>query len=214
MVGPRVSIVIPAFNEAATIELVVRQSAVFGTPIVVDDGSSDDTGSIASAAGAIVVKHEKNCGYDASLNIGLNYAAELDFDIVITIDADGQHDPQSIKQCLELIHEGADIVVGVRNKFQRFSEYVFASVTKIRYGLKDPLCGFKAYRISLYHALGHFDSYGSIGTELVLFGLRNNYTFRQIPIHVRERQDDPRFGQGLRANYKILRSLFRSFFKP
>jgi glycosyltransferase involved in cell wall biosynthesis len=211
MVRSRVGIVIPALNEAATIEAVVRQSAVFGTPIVVDDGSSDGTGLIAAAAGAIVVRHEQNSGYDASLNSGFRRAAELDFDIVITIDADGQHNTQYIKQCLGLLDEGVDFVVGVRNKCQRFAEYSFAFVTRALYGLQDPLCGFKGYRMTVYHALGHFDSYGSIGTELALFGVRNGYSFRQLPVFVGDRQGNPRFGQGLRANYKILRSLFRAF---
>ena len=213
MVGPRVGIVIPALNEAATIEAVVRQSAVFGTPIVVDDGSSDDTGHIAAAAGAVVVRHERNSGYDSSLNSGFRRAAALDFDMVVTIDADGQHDPQLIKQCLELLEDGADFVVGVRHKRQRFAEYIFAFVTRTLYGLQDPLCGFKGYRMAFYHALGHFDSYGSIGTELALFGARNGYSFRQLPVFARDRQGNPRFGQGLQANYKILRSLLRAFWK-
>lgn len=208
MVGHRVGIVIPAFNEADTIEAVVRQSAVFGTPIVVDDGSTDNTGLIAHGAGAIVVRNERNLGYDCSLNNGFRRAAELNSDIVITIDADGQHDTQSIKKCIELLDEGADIVVGVRNKCQRFSEYCFAFVARMRYGLQDPLCGFKGYRMTVYHALGHFDSYGSIGTELALFGVQNRFAFRQLPVVVRDRQGHPRFGQGLRANYKIIRSLF------
>jgi glycosyltransferase involved in cell wall biosynthesis len=211
MVRPRVGIVIPALNEAATIESVVRQSAVFGTPIVVDDGSSDETGQIAAAAGAVVLRHERNYGYDISLHSGFRCAAELDLDMVVTIDADGQHDPELIKQCLELLDGGADFVVGVRHKCQRFSEYIFAFVTKTLYGLKDPLCGFKGYRMTMYRDLGHFDSYGSIGTELALFGVRNGYTFRQPPVGVIDRQGNPRFGQGLQANYKILRSLFLAF---
>lgn len=213
MVGPRVGIVIAALNESATIEAVVRQSAVFGTPIVVDDGSNDDTGLIAAAAGAVVVRHKRNSGYDFSLNSGFRRAAELDCDMVVTIDADGQHDPQSIKQCLEMLDEGADFVVGVRHKCQRFAEYSFAFVTRALYGLQDPLCGFKGYRMVVYHALGHFDSYGSIGTELALFGVRNGYSFRQLPVSVRDRLGSPRFGQGLKANYKILRSLFLAFWK-
>lgn len=210
MVGSRVGIIIPALDESVSIEAVVRQSAVFGTPIVVDDGSSDGTGSIAASLGAVVVRHEHNRGYDASLNSGFQRAAELACEIVITIDADGQHDPQSIKQCLELLDEDVDFVVGVRNECPRFAEYIFAFFARILYGLKDPLCGFKGYRMAVYYALGHFDSYESIGTELTLFGARNGYSFQQLPVFVRDRRGNPRFGQGLQANYKILRSLFRA----
>lgn len=213
MVGPRVGIVIPALNEATSIEAVIRQSAVFGTPIVVDDCSSDETGRIAAAAGAVVVRHEQNRGYDASLNSGFQRAVELDMEIVITIDADGQHDPQLIGKCLELFQDGADLVVGVRHKCQRFGEYCFAFVGNRLYGLRDPLCGFKGYRIEVYRTLGHFDSYGSIGTELAMFGVRSGYCLQQLPVQVRAREGTPRFGRGLIANYKILRALFLSFVK-
>ena len=213
MVRPRVGIVIPALNEVGTIEAVVRQSAKFGTPIVVDDGSCDSTGSVAASIGAVVIKHECNRGYDASLNSGIRRASELGFDVVITIDADGQHDPHSIKYCLELLDQEVDFVVGVRNKCQRPSEYIFAFITRMRYGLLDPLCGLKGYRISFYRELGHIDSYGSIGTELVLFGARNGYAFKQVPLIVRDRNSQPRFGRGFHANYKILRSLIFGLWK-
>lgn len=208
MVGPRVGIVIPALNESASIESVIRQSVAFGTVIVVDDGSSDDTGRIAMAAGAVVVRHEHNRGYDASLNSGFRRASELDVDIVITIDADGQHDPQLIGQCLKLFEDGAELVVGARHKCQRFAEYCFAFVANRLYGLRDPLCGFKGYRIDIYRALGHFDSYGSIGTELAMFAARRGFRLRQLPVQVRERNGVPRFGQGLRANFKIFRAMY------
>ena len=213
MGGPQVAIVIPALNESASIERVVRESAVFGIPIVIDDGSTDDTASIAAAAGALVVRHKDNQGYDASLNSGFQRAAELGIHKIVTIDADGQHDPKFIGQCLVLLDGGADLVVGVRKKCQRFSEYCFSFLTKVLYGLEDPLCGFKGYQISLYRSLGHFDSYRSIGTELTLFGVRNGYIFRQIPISVKERQGVARFGKGLSANYKIFRALFLGVLK-
>lgn len=204
----QVAIIIPALNESPTIEEVVRKSAIFGTPIVVDDGSTDNTAAVAAAAGAIVIKHTHNQGYDASLNSGFRRAAELGMDGVVTIDADGQHDPQLIKQCLDLIDGGADLVIGVRQKCQRFSEYCFALIANALYGIEDPMCGFKGYRMPLYCALGYFDSYRSIGTELALFGVRKGYSFRQIPVHMMERRGRSSFGHGIMANYKIFRALF------
>lgn len=213
MVRSRVGIVIPALNESASIEAVVRQSAIFGTPIVVDDGSSDNTGLIATAAGAILVRHEWNRGYDASLNSGFSKANEIGAEFVITIDADGQHDPILIEKCLWLLEAGADVVVGVRDKRQRFAENCFAYMTRVIYGVRDPLCGFKGYRISIYKALGHFDSYGSIGTELALFAMRNGYKLNQLPVHVRERDGEPRFGQGWSANGKIFKAMMIGLIK-
>ena len=207
----RLAIVIPALNEESSIGAVVSNCRSYGLPIVVDDGSVDRTGEVSKAAGAEVVRHPTNKGYDAALNSGFQRAAELDCEFVITIDADGQHDPQLIGKYLDLLNGGADIVVGIRDKHQRFAEYCFSLVTKSLYGLSDPLCGLKGYRMSVYRALGHFDAYGSIGTELTLFSVRSGFRLEQVPIVVRERSGHPRFGRKLIANYKIFRALFRSF---
>ena len=204
-------IVVPALNEARTIANVVSLCKVYGVPIVIDDGSSDDTGLVAATEGAQVVRHAVNKGYDAALNSGFRKAAELGCQYVITIDADGQHNPLLLGKFCELLDAGADIVIGNRNERARFAEYCFAFVTKILYGLTDPLCGFKGYRMSIYDALGHFDSYGSIGTELTLFALRNGSRLEQIPVVVRERDGAPRFGRRFSANLKIFRALCLSF---
>ncbi len=206
----QIGIVIPALNEAATIESGVKAASLYGLPIVVDDGSNDNTSDIALNAGAIVVKHSQNCGYDCALNTGFAKAAELDVDLIITMDSDGQHDPSLIQTFVDKIDAGGDVVLGIRNERQRFSEHLFAWYTNIRFGIKDPLCGMKAYRKSVYESLGHFDSYGSIGTELMIYAAKNNFRVRQVNIAVRERQDQSRFGQVLAANYKILNALLFS----
>lgn len=207
----RVAIVIPALNEESSIGAVVSNCCSYGLPIVVDDGSVDRTGAVSRAAGAEVVRHPTNKGYDAALNSGFQRAAELECEFVITIDGDGQHNPQLIAKYLDLLSGGADIVVGIRDNYQRFAEYCFSRVTKSLYGLSDPLCGLKGYRMSVYRALGHFDAYGSIGTELTLFSVRSGFRLEQVPIIVRERSSHPRFGRKLIANCKIFRALFRSF---
>lgn len=205
-------IVVPALNEARTIANVVSLCKTYGVPIVIDDGSSDDTGAVAAAEGAQVVRHAVNKGYDAALESGFRKAAELGCVFVITIDADGQHDPLLLGKFCNLLDGGADIVVGNRNERARLAEYCFAFLTKILYGLDDPLCGLKGYRMSIYTALGHFDSYDSIGTELALFAVRNGFRMEQVPIIVHDRVGTPRFGRRLYANYKIFRAMFLSFF--
>ena len=203
----RLAIVIPALNEEGSIGAVVRNCCSYGLPIVVDDGSIDRTSEVSKTEGAEVVRHPVNKGYDAALNSGFRRAAELDCEFVITIDADGQQDPQLIEKYLDLLHGGADIVVGIRHRHQRFAEHCFSLTTKLLYGLSDPLCGLKGYRMSVYRALGHFDSYGSIGTELTLFAVRHGAELQQVPIVVRERNGPPRFGRKLQANYKIFRAM-------
>ena len=206
----RVGVVIPALNESATIAGIVEAVGKYGVPIVVDDGSVDNTATLALESGAVVLVHEINRGYDVALNSGFKKAAELGSKIIITVDADGQHDPLLIQQFIDAIDQGADVVVGIRSRRQRFAEHFFAWYTCLRFGVKDPLCGMKAYRLSVYKALGHFDSYGSVGTELMIFAAKRKYHIRQIPFNVRERGGESRFGQMLSANYKIIRAMILS----
>jgi len=209
----RVGIVIPALNEAATIFGVVEAAARYGVPIVVDDGSMDDTAELARKAGAVVVSHERNRGYDEALDSGFNKATELGSELVITVDADGQHDPSLIQKFVDRIDAGADIVVGVRSSRQRLAEHLFAWYTSLRFGIQDPMCGMKAYRRVVYERLGHFDSYGSVGTELMIFAARRGYRLGQVPFDVRERKGRSRFGQVFGGNYKIIRALVLSIWR-
>ena len=208
MVRHKLAIVIPALNEANSIGEIVLKSKMYGIPIVIDDGSTDGTSEVAESTGAVVVRHKKNYGYDKSLNSGFQRADELGVEFVITIDADGQHNPLLIPRCLDLLVNGADIVVGIRDKQQRIAEVCFGYLTKRIYGLYDPLCGFKGYKICLYHSLGYFDSYNSIGTELALYALQQGHRLSQIPILVFDRQDKPRIGGRFSANKKIFRAIF------
>lgn len=203
----RVAIVIPALNESATIVVVVETAVKYGVPIVVDDGSTDNTAALARQAGAVVVTHKNNQGYDAALNSGFKKAAQLGSDVIITVDADGQHDPSLIQKFVDAIDAGADAVAGIRNRRQRFAEHLFAWYARFRFGINDPLCGIKAYRTVVYETLGHFDSYGSVGTELMIFAAKRGYRLVQIEFEVQERKGQSRFGQILGGNYKIIRAM-------
>lgn len=203
----RVAIVIPALNEGMTIAAVVHAAQVYGTCVVVDDGSTDATAVVAREAGALVVSHLANRGYDAALESGFHKAEEAGFEAVVTLDADGQHNPELLREFLAHLDAGAAVVLGVRNKRQRLAEHVFAWYAKWRFGIADPLCGLKAYRMDVYRALGHFDAYKSIGTELALFAARNGYPIASVHFGVGERVGNPRFGRKLSANWKIFRAL-------
>jgi len=207
----KVAIVIPAFNEENTVASVVRPLLALGTPIVVDDGSVDSTVYEASKAGAVVVKHDVNRGYDAALNSGFIRAAELGCEYVVTMDADGQHDCNVIEQIISLLDNGSDVVLGIRDKMQRFGEHCFASMTKYYLGIQDPLCGMKGYKLKVYVQLGHFDSFNSIGTELAVYSAINKFKIDQIPIATKNRADNPRFGSLLSANLRIFRAMLVTF---
>jgi len=202
-----VGIIIPAYNEANSIDEVVKGVAKYGVPIVVNDFSADDTEEIALNAGAVVVSHSRNKGYDAALNSGFNKARELHCKYSITVDADGQHDVTLLRKYIILLEGSADLVLGVRDRKQRLSEHIFSWLTRLLYGVKDPLCGMKGYNMKLYEELGHFDSFSSIGTELALHSLKNGYKFEQIFVPTKPREGTPRFGSLLTANYKIIRAM-------
>ena len=204
----KIAIIIPAFNEEVTIFGVVQSVRGYGEVIVVNDASTDETEKIAEKAGAILVNHKNNKGYDAALNSGFVKAGELNCDVVITIDADGQHNHRSIKEYIDLLEQGFKVVVGVRSKFQRVSEYIFSWISIWRWDIKDPLCGMKAYRVDVFNQLGYFDSYSSIGTELAIYAAHKNIKIAQHPIKIKNRQDKPRFGNMFSANINILRSLW------
>ena len=210
----RVAIVVPALNEAATIGDVVAGAARFGIALVVDDGSTDGTGVVAAAAGADVVRHPSRRGYDEAINSGFARAAELACEYVVTVDADGQHDPGLVGAFLEALDGGAEVVVGVRDRRARLAEILFGWAAYLRWKLRDPLCGMKAYRTDVWRELGHFDCYGSIGTELALFAAKRGKRILQIPVPTRERADAPRFGRRFDANRRILRALWIGMTQP
>ncbi len=201
------ALVIPAFNEAVSIAGVVTAMSQYGQPIVVDDGSSDGTGAVAREAGAIVLTHACNRGYDRALESGLNRAVRDGFVQVVTLDADGQHHPDVIASVLGQMALGVDMVVGVRDKHQRFSERVFASAARWLWGIEDPLCGVKVYRVDLLRAIGTLSTYSSIGTELAVRGARSGWRIAQVPIRTTRRDGASRFGMGFGPNMRILNAL-------
>lgn len=114
----KVLVIIPAFNEAATIEQVLRslQSYVPDFDIVVvNDGSSDKTETAVLNAGIPILNHPINLGYGAAIQTGLKYAVLKQYDYAVLMDADGQHDPLSVPQLFDkLLRSGTDVVIGSR----------------------------------------------------------------------------------------------------
>jgi glycosyltransferase involved in cell wall biosynthesis len=204
----RIALIIPALNEASSVGGVVTRSLAYGIPVVIDDASSDGTGEIAAAAGAQVVRHERNSGYDGALNSGFRHAAAAGFEWAITLDADGQHDPRTLEKFIDALAQGADVVIGIRDRQQRFAERVYAAYARIAWRIRDPLCGLKGYRLAVYRNHGCFDSCASIGTELAICAAAAGYHIRQVPVPTRDRNGTPRFSTGLKANWRILRALW------
>jgi glycosyltransferase involved in cell wall biosynthesis len=211
MTSSRRVAVIPALNEEKTLAAVVDAAKKHvDEVIVVDDASSDRTASVAREKGATVISHAIRGGYDKTIGDGFELAVANKADIVLTLDADGQHLPSDIPRLVQPIEKGeADIVVGRRTRHARISETLFAGIAKAVLGIEDPLCGFKAYDVRVYRAIGHFDTVSSVGTQLLFSAKRKGYRLVQVDIGLKTRGDIPRFGGRIVANYRILKALAR-----
>jgi glycosyltransferase involved in cell wall biosynthesis len=138
-----VSVVIPAYFEEKTIADIVKRCLPYADEVlVVNDGSTDDTSVNAKAAGARVVELPENMGVLGATQVGLHEATG---DIIVTIDADGQHDPSEIPGVIEQIIEGkAELVMGTRPSFPYLSEKVLTWLTSLKVPVGDASTGFRA----------------------------------------------------------------------
>jgi len=145
----KTAIVIPAYNAAAHLPAVLAgvHGAVPNSPvIVVDDGSTDGTGDVARSGGAVVVTHGVNRGKGAALVSGATKAIDMDMDYVVTLDADGQHDPAEIPKFMDAAaRTGADVLIGNRMENRRdmpfirvFANRVTSAFVSLRTGQKIP----------------------------------------------------------------------------
>jgi len=180
--------VCPAYNEEKTIGAVLQETQKYVDKIiVVDDSSTDNTAGIAKKY-ATVVTNKTNQGYDKSIGNGFSGAQKFKPDIIITLDADGQHLPGDIPRVTEPIKLGAaDIVVGIRPYRARFAEHVYAWFGR-NYKIKDPLCGMKAYSNKVYKKIGFFDTINSIGTQLTFTAVIKGYRIAQVHQNLFARQ--------------------------
>ncbi|RCV66022.1 Glycosyltransferase involved in cell wall bisynthesis [Methanophagales archaeon] len=140
---------IPCYNEGLAIgSVVLKAKRHVDEVVVVDDGSTDDTTEVAEAAGAVVVAHDKNAGKGRAVKNALRYAVEHDFDTLVLLDGDGQHDPNEIPQLLvPLTNDTADIVIGFRTfdqmpAYRRVGRKVLDHATGGH--VRDSQCGFRA----------------------------------------------------------------------
>ena len=147
---------IPCYNEEATIgSVVLRTKRHVDRVLVVDDGSTDDTVRVAKEAGATVISHKTNKGKSAGIKTGFKYALVKGFDYVVTIDGDGQHNPDEIPVVLgNLQNNSHDITIGVRYGestemplWRKFGKRVLDYSTSIGNGghVTDSQCGFRAF---------------------------------------------------------------------
>jgi glycosyltransferase involved in cell wall biosynthesis len=206
------AIIIPAYNEVKTIDLVLKKAMPYGTVFLVDDGSIDDTLALVRKHDVEILRHKKNMGYDEAISTGLGAAIVKNFKYAITFDADGQHQAEDISKFFMELKRGAGLVVGSRRRLQRWSEVVSALISKKLWGVDDLLCGMKGYNLSKVKEITKINTYKSGGTELAIRLIKMGISTSQIPIHTFERHGESRYGEGMRINLKILLSTIRGIF--
>ena len=217
--------VIPAYNEETRIASVVRGAQKYvGEVIVVDDGSCDHTGMIAIQAGAHVVTHMENMGAGAATMTGIEAARRIGANIVVTLDADEQHDPESIPSLLQSAIEGrADVVFanrfGQKNKIpivRRFANTVGNILTFFVTGkwVSDSQCGFKVFGPKALQDIDLKMSGFEFCSEIVFEAVQHRWRVVEIPIKVMYSEYTLAKGQSFALGIKTaLRILLRSFLR-
>jgi glycosyltransferase involved in cell wall biosynthesis len=190
----RITIGIPAFNEEKNIAKIITQlKKVTDSIIVCDDGSSDMTGEISEKLGAIVVKHEKNMGYGSAIKTIFQKASEIDSDVLVTFDADGQHRIEDIEPVLEPIkNNSADIIIGSRflskssnvPNYRKFGIKVITELTNasIKKKLTDSQSGFRAYSKQVLAEITPSEVGMGISTEILIKASNKNLRIGEVPI--------------------------------
>jgi glycosyltransferase involved in cell wall biosynthesis len=218
----RVVACIPAYNEENSVErVVIGTRRHIDEILVVDDGSKDHTGLIARRLGAPVIHHDKNLGKGVAIRDGLGWAKDNNIDILVALDADGQHDPDDIPELIGPLQVGeADIVIGSRIKGRRgpasmdritlASNRVVSCMLSLRYGgnFTDLQSGYRAFNRNAIETLFSRLRSTRFEIELEVFSKAKSYglTIKEVPVRYHERTGRTKFGL-----YQRLRSLYFAF---
>ena len=188
---------IPAFNEEKNIAvLIVQLKKIADKIIVCNDGSTDLTSKIAEELGATVINHEKNLGYGAAIRSIFLKSKELDGDVLVTFDADGQHRIEDINRVVDpIINEESDLVIGSRfldksekevPQYRKVGIKIITKVTNvtIKKQLTDSQSGFRAYSKKVLNELNPSELGMGISTEILIKASAKNFRISEVPITI------------------------------
>jgi glycosyltransferase involved in cell wall biosynthesis len=188
---------LPAYNEEKNIGKVISELQELDYSVMIcNDGSSDQTGKIAEKMGAIVINHQKNLGYGAAIKSLFDKASEIDCDVLITFDADGQHNISEIKDVLDpLISKKADIVIGSRflgegeEKIPKYRKFGIKAISKISslsqdLDIKDTQSGFRGYNKKALNEINPTENGMGISTEILIKACKKDLKIIEVPIIV------------------------------
>ena len=189
---PAIMVGMPAYNEEKYVGSVVLRARQFADEVVVvDDGSSDRTVEVAKLAGATVVQHKKNSGYGATVQTVLAEAKKREPEVLVLLDADGQHNPEEITLLVDAISAGADVAIGSRKlkgegipTYRRFGQNVISFFTRVlsRSTLSDTESGFRAFSKKAISMLEPKERGMAISAETISEATVKGLKITEIPI--------------------------------
>ncbi len=191
-------VIIPAYNEEKTIgNLITRIKKQGFSILVIDDGSIDDTSIIAETHGAKVIKHRRNQGYVSALRTGFSFG---DAKTLITIDADGEHDPKELRPLVSLYRKkNVHILYGKRKVFRDWTEKIISSISFPFTGIRDSSTGFRIID-------------GNIAKKMYLYGYCTCGTFmmeaKYLGVTQSESEISYRYRQRRRMDPKHFKQIF------
>ena len=192
----KITIGIPAYNEEKNIaSIITKLKNITDSIIVCDDGSSDMTSEISKNLGAVVISHKKNMGYGAAIRTIFQKSVELDSDILVTFDADGQHRIDDVNKILQpLKNNEADIVIGSRfldneskvPNYRKIGIKVITQVTNasLKKKLTDSQSGFRAYNKQALTQISPSEMGMGISTEILIKASNKGLRIAEIPITI------------------------------
>ncbi len=223
----RIFVVVPAYNEEKTIETVLNDLLNMGLEfVVVDDGSMDKTNSIVKGLikekkHGYLCKHLLNRGLGAAIKTGIESALEEEADIIVTFDADGQHDPSDIYSVINpIINHEADVCIGTRDfnempKSKKYGNSVMNLITLIFYGIKvgDSQSGLRAFnRKAAQNIIINARDYG-VSSEIIGEIKRHDLKLKEVPMKTIYTDYTMKKGTNLFEGLKILSKLIMKLFK-
>ena len=192
----KITIGIPAYNEEKNIaSIITKLKKITDSIIVCDDGSSDMTAEISKNLGAIVITHKKNMGYGVAINSIFQKAKELNIDLLVTFDADGQHRVEDIEKVVEPIkNNAADLVIGSRfldkksnvPNYRKIGIKVITKITNasIKKKLTDSQSGFRAYNKQVLSQISPSDIGMGISTEILIKSSSKGLRIMEVPVTI------------------------------
>ncbi|NDJ60840.1 MAG: glycosyltransferase family 2 protein [Chloroflexi bacterium] len=223
---PKTLIIIPALNEADSIARVIgaiHDHAPWADVVVINDGSTDATGAIAEAHGAVVLHMPYNVGIGAAVQAGFVYAVRWGYEVAIQNDGDGQHPAEEIPRLIEVLQStDADLVIGSRYiedrgyqtpRSRRFGIWILAQLIHAITGLRctDPTSGFRASNWRALQVCARTYPYDYPEPEAIVMMHRAGLRVHEIPVTMRQRLGGTSSITPLRSAYYMIKVILAIF---